>query len=263
MHCGRPGHCRRRGIAAVLTHLGENVADAAEAEAVTRHYLDLLNMIRADHLPAEISVKLTHLGLDLDPELCFGHLRELIAAASPGTTVWIDMESSAYVDITLELYRRARRAYANVGVCLQAYLYRTERDLESLLPLAPAIRLVKGAYRERPIARSLASAMWMRTFSVWRNVCWRRMNRACASPLPRMIATSSVRFKSTRRRAACPKPSANTRCSTGFNVPNRFASLSTAIWCAFSSLTDPTGFPGSCGGWRSVPPMSSFFCVIF
>lgn len=141
---------QEKGIATVLTHLGENVTDAAEAEAVAHHYLDLLNVIRADHLPAEISVKLTHLGLDLDPEVCFGHLRELIAAASPGTTVWIDMESSPYVDITLELYRRARRAYANVGVCLQAYLYRTERDLESLLPLAPAIRLVKGAYREPP-----------------------------------------------------------------------------------------------------------------
>lgn len=141
---------QEKGIAAVLTHLGENVTDAAEAEAVTHHYLDLLKVIRADHLPAEISVKLTHLGLDLDPELCFGHLRELIAAASPGTTVWIDMESSPYVDITLELYRRARQSYSNVGVCLQAYLYRTERDLESLLPLAPAIRLVKGAYREPP-----------------------------------------------------------------------------------------------------------------
>lgn len=138
------------GIATVLTNLGENITDAAEAAAVARHYLEVLDLIRRDHLPAEISVKLTQLGLDLDPELCFSHLGRLIEAAHPEITVWIDMESSPYVDVTLELYRRARRAQANVGVCLQAYLYRTESDLESLLPLAPTIRLVKGAYREPP-----------------------------------------------------------------------------------------------------------------
>jgi len=141
---------QEQGIGTVFTYLGENIADAREAEAVAAHYVDVLARIRGWARPAEISVKLTQLGLDLDPELCYANVRRLLEAAAPHQTVWIDMESSPYVDITLEIYRRARALSPNVGVCLQAYLYRTERDLLALLPLGPAIRLVKGAYREPP-----------------------------------------------------------------------------------------------------------------
>jgi len=141
---------QEQGIGTVFTYLGENITDAREAEAVAAHYVEVLARIRAWERPAEISVKLTQLGLDLDPELCYANVRRLLEAAAPHQTVWLDMEASPYVDITLEIYRRARAAYPNVGVCLQAYLYRTERDLLSLLPLRPAIRLVKGAYREPP-----------------------------------------------------------------------------------------------------------------
>jgi proline dehydrogenase len=137
-----------KNIGSVLTHLGENIADRAEAESVVRHYLDVLGKIRAGNLPAEISVKLTQLGLDLDREFCFANLIKLIEHCPPEKTLWIDMEQSPYVDATLELYRRARKAYRNVGVCVQAYLYRTERDLESLIALGAAVRLVKGAYHE-------------------------------------------------------------------------------------------------------------------
>jgi proline dehydrogenase len=141
---------QHQGIGTVFTYLGENVTDAREAEAVAAHYVEVLTRIRDWPQPAEISVKLTQLGLDVDPELCSANLWRLLKAAAPHQTVWIDMESSPYVDTTLEIYRRARAAYPNVGVCLQAYLRRTERDLLSLLPLGPAIRLVKGAYREPP-----------------------------------------------------------------------------------------------------------------
>jgi proline dehydrogenase len=115
---------------------------------VTQHYLDVLGKIRTGNLPVEISVKLTQLGLDLDPEFCFANLAILIKQCPAEKTLWIDMEQSPYVDATLALYRRARKAYKNVGVCVQAYLYRTERDLESLIPLGAAVRLVKGAYNE-------------------------------------------------------------------------------------------------------------------
>ena len=135
-------------IGCVLTHLGENVADHAEAEGVARHYLIVLDKIRAGNLPVEISVKLTQLGLDLDREFCFANLAKLIEHCPPEKTLWIDMEQSPYVDATLEIYRRTRKAHKNVGVCVQAYLYRTERDLESLIPLGAAVRLVKGAYNE-------------------------------------------------------------------------------------------------------------------
>jgi proline dehydrogenase len=108
----------------------------------------LLDLIQALQLPSEISVKLTQLGLDLDSDICYANLQKLIERACVTSTVWIDMEASHYVDATLRLYRRARTAYPNVGVCLQAYLYRTADDLAGLMPLGPAIRLVKGAYKE-------------------------------------------------------------------------------------------------------------------
>ncbi|TAM82567.1 MAG: proline dehydrogenase [Acidobacteria bacterium] len=137
-----------QGLGTVLTHLGENVSTAAEAEAVTRHYLEAIAQARAASLGSELSVKLTHLGLDLSHELCQANVQKLIQAAGGVSIVWIDMESSANVDATLDVYRNLRRAYSNVGVCLQSYLYRTADDLASLLPMGPAIRLVKGAYLE-------------------------------------------------------------------------------------------------------------------
>jgi len=142
---------QEKGASAVLTQLGENVADADEAEAVRRHYLDVLDQAAARGLDAQISVKPTQLGLDLDAKLCLAHLTSLLERAERnGSFVWIDMESSTYVDATLALYRQARAGSKRVGVCLQAYLRRTPADLESLLPLRPALRLVKGAYQEPP-----------------------------------------------------------------------------------------------------------------
>jgi proline dehydrogenase len=135
-------------MATIFTHLGENVSTAGEVDKIAQHYLVLLDLIQALQLPSEISVKLTQLGLDLDSEICYANLQKLIERACVTSTVWIDMEASPYVDATLRLYRRARTAYPNVGVCLQAYLYRTADDLAELMPLGPAIRLVKGAYRE-------------------------------------------------------------------------------------------------------------------
>ncbi len=144
---------RAKNIAAVFTHLGENIADREEAREVTEHYLDALDRIHGLGGAAratEISVKLTQLGLDLDPNLCFENLQRIIARESKDATVWVDMESSEYVERTLAIYRRAKQSYPNVGICLQAYLHRTKDDLVALLPLRPAIRLVKGAYNEPP-----------------------------------------------------------------------------------------------------------------
>lgn len=139
-----------QGLGTVFTHLGENVSTAAEAESVAGHYLEALEQVRAAGLHTEPSVKLTHLGLDLGHDLCQANVEKIIQAAGDGSILWIDMESSSYVDATLDLYRRLRETYSNVGVCLQAYLFRTMDDLESLIPLGTAIRLVKGAYLEPP-----------------------------------------------------------------------------------------------------------------
>ncbi len=140
-----------QGITTILTKLGENLTGVDEAEQVTLHYLDLLDRIAASGLDAHISIKPTQLGLDLDRALCERNLDRLIERAEARNHfVWIDMESSPYVDPTLELYRRARSRTARVGIALQAYLYRTEKDVESLIPLGAAVRIVKGAYLEPP-----------------------------------------------------------------------------------------------------------------
>lgn len=140
---------RERGIAAVLTLLGENVTDSAKATEITRHYADVLEKIHASALDCHISLKPTQLGLDVDTALCYANLRSLVASARRlDTFVWVDMERHTYVDRTLDIYRRMLAEFPNVGVCLQSYLYRTAEDLRSLIPLGGGIRLVKGAYRE-------------------------------------------------------------------------------------------------------------------
>ena len=139
---------RGKKIGTVFTHLGENIKDRSEAQQVAEHYLQVLERIREKGLQAEISVKLTQLGLDLSADLCFEHLKAIIERAQKNSVVWVDMEASNYVDATVDLYRRALTAHPNVGVCLQAYLHRTKDDLAKLLPVRPSIRLVKGAYNE-------------------------------------------------------------------------------------------------------------------
>lgn len=139
----------RRGLPVVYTELGENVTTAEEAEAVARRYVDALDRMAALALDAEISVKATHLGLDLDTDLARRNLDRLVGRADQlETMVWVDMEDSSYVDRTLELVRSARSRSRRVGVCLQAYLHRTPDDLVALKDPPTRVRLVKGAYRE-------------------------------------------------------------------------------------------------------------------
>jgi proline dehydrogenase len=140
---------REKGIATIVTHLGENLTQESEAKSVTDHYLEVLRLIAEEGLDCHISVKLTQLGLDLNDESCYRHLERLVVRARElGNYVWIDMESSPYVDRTIGIFSRLRSEHSNTGVCVQSYLYRTAKDLEALLPLRPSIRLVKGAYAE-------------------------------------------------------------------------------------------------------------------
>ncbi|MGH9373450.1 MAG: proline dehydrogenase family protein, partial [Vicinamibacterales bacterium] len=145
------GDLKRQGITTILTALGENLTRSEEAEEVTLHYLDVFDKVAAAGLDAHISVKPTQLGLDLDRGLCERNLDRLLDRADARDAfLWIDMEYSRYVDPTLDLFRRARASSSRIGLALQAYLYRTERDLEALLSLGPAVRIVKGAYLEPP-----------------------------------------------------------------------------------------------------------------
>lgn len=138
-----------RGITSILTLLGENVDDAEAATAVTGEFATLLDRSAESNLDVDISVKPTHLGLDLGFDLAAHNLGTLAsAAARRGRLVAVDMESTRYCDPTLDLYRVLRAEHENVGICLQSYLYRTDVDLEELIALSPMIRLVKGAYKE-------------------------------------------------------------------------------------------------------------------
>lgn len=142
------------GYLAVLNHLGERVTEPGEAETATEDYLAALDRLR-ERPPARdcyVSVKLTQLGLDFDRDLTVVHLRRILNAARPqGTFVRIDMEHSAYVDATLDIIERMRReGYERVGAVIQAYLRRSEADVDRLLRLGVPVRLVKGAYLEPP-----------------------------------------------------------------------------------------------------------------
>ena len=138
------------GLHTNTTLLGEEIDDAEGARAVVAQYERILERIAAEELRANVALKLTHLGLSFDEEAAYANVERLVAhALTLGNFIRIDMEHSALVDPTLRIYERLRHAgHDNVGVALQSYLYRTEADLERLLPLAPNVRIVKGAYLE-------------------------------------------------------------------------------------------------------------------
>jgi proline dehydrogenase len=140
------------GIGVLFTHLGENLDSLAEADDVAAHYRDVLERdVRRAHRrgPVEISIKPTQLGLDQSGEACLALCMDLAALAHEhGTWLWLDMEGSDYTDATIRLYERLRERQERVGIAIQSYLRRSAADVARLLPLRPAIRLVKGAYDE-------------------------------------------------------------------------------------------------------------------
>ena len=140
---------KAKGIGSLFTRLGENVKDLSEAQAVVEHYEAVFARVAESHLDAEVSVKPTQLGLDIDANAAYANVERLAKRAEKAKSfLWIDMEGSAYTDPTLDMYRRLRADHPRTGVAVQAYLHRTVGDVANLLPLQPAIRLVKGAYAE-------------------------------------------------------------------------------------------------------------------
>lgn len=141
----------RRLQLASLDLLGENVSDEAGARRAAQGYLAVFDRIAQERLDANVSLKLTQLGLDLSEELCVELLEKIVAhATSQGNFVRIDMEGSAYTQRTVEITKRVRAKYAGVGTVVQAYLYRTQDDVQDLLATGCRLRLCKGAYQEPP-----------------------------------------------------------------------------------------------------------------
>jgi proline dehydrogenase len=139
------------GRSASLDLLGENVTDEAGAVRAQKFYLEIFDRIAQEHLDANVSLKLTQLGLDLGESLCRRLLETIVErAAGYANFVRIDMEGSAYTQRTVDMCKRVRAQYPAVGAVLQSYLYRTEQDLKDLLAVGCRIRLCKGAYQEPP-----------------------------------------------------------------------------------------------------------------
>lgn len=141
-----------QGLRTNTTLLGEGVNQPGETARVVETYEEVLRRIDSERLQTNVALKLSHLGVLIDEELAYANLERLAGeAARLGNFIRIDMEESKLVDVTLRIYRRLRESgLDNVGTVLQAYLYRTPADLESLLPLHPNLRIVKGAYLEPP-----------------------------------------------------------------------------------------------------------------
>jgi proline dehydrogenase len=140
---------RQHKVGALFTLLGENLTNLEDANRVVEHYEEVL--AAATGIEAEISVKPTQVGLDIDAAAAYANLQRLARAAEKARSfMWIDMEGSAYTDRTIDLYTRLRAEHPHVGIAIQAYLRRTVNDVARLLPVKPSIRLVKGAYAEPP-----------------------------------------------------------------------------------------------------------------
>jgi proline dehydrogenase len=137
------------GMAATFDHLGESTTSRAEAESDVREYLRVLDRIENTGVNSNVSVKLTQLGLDIDEDYCLQNARRIVEAAKRyGNFVRIDMEDSSKTDATLDIFKRLYGEYGNVGIVLQAYLYRAEEDVDAALAMGARVRLCKGAYKE-------------------------------------------------------------------------------------------------------------------
>jgi proline dehydrogenase len=143
----------KKGLLVSLDHLGENVNSEADANRAVQAYLDLLARIAVTGVNSNVSLKLTQLGLDIGEDVCLTNMRRILQYAQERSNfVRIDMEGSDYTERTLKIFRSLREDYGfkNVGVVIQAYLYRSEQDVRELSAEGVNIRLCKGAYKEPP-----------------------------------------------------------------------------------------------------------------
>jgi len=137
------------GILATVDHLGENVETEADARRAADDYLAVLDRIGAQGVRSHASLKLTQLGLDIGDDFCRDNVARVVRKAKEvGAFIRIDMESHEYTDRTLAIVRSLRREFDNVGIVIQAYLYRSEKDIAQLCEEGMNVRLCKGAYKE-------------------------------------------------------------------------------------------------------------------
>lgn len=143
--------CNDQGMLVSLDYLGENVATAADAQRARDAYLQVFDRIASEKLQANVSCKLTQLGLDLSPEFCEGQVLSIVEhAAAHDNFLRVDMEGSTYTQRTIDVVKKVRSRSPAIGTVIQSYLYRSEQDIQDLLSYGCRIRLCKGAYKEPP-----------------------------------------------------------------------------------------------------------------
>ena len=225
-----------RGMTASLDYLGENVRDASAAQAAADVYRSAIERIEAAGLQANLSVKLTQMGLDLDPEVALGNAAVVAArAAEAGTTLTLDMEDHRYTDLTVDTCLRLAHPYpGHIGVAVQAYLYRTPADVERLIEGRVQVRLCKGAYRE---PRKIAYRHKAEVDRAYATLLVRLLE-AGAYP---MIATHDARLVSVT-----PGRRSSSRCSMASAVISRSSSSATATRSASTCRSAASGIRTSC-----------------
>ncbi len=236
----------QQGRTVSLNHLGENVTTEAAAREVCAGYIEMIEQMHAKNLAGNISIKLTQLGLDLSKDLCTSFARSIAKrAAQLHRTIEMDMEGSDYTDLTLDILETVQRESGNAGLAVQAYLYRTERDLLRLAPLKPKVRLVKGAYREpRKIAlqgKGAVDANFKKlTTMLLEGAAQNTFLPAIASHDPVMVAHAQAEISP----AICS---------------SKFAPRATP--CRSTCPSAPTGARTSCAVSRNAPRIAGSFCA--
>jgi proline dehydrogenase len=138
-----------RKVMATMDVLGESVKDRETAEKAVSSYLELLGAIPRAGIDSHVSLKLTQMGLDIDTEYCYQNVRKIVQKAGElGNFVRIDMEGTPHTDRTLDVFHRLRKEFDNVGIVVQAYLHRTEKDIREINRIKGKVRICKGAYKE-------------------------------------------------------------------------------------------------------------------
>ena len=193
--------CNRAGMTVSLDHLGENVVSREDVVRARNEYTNILDRIADEKLNSNASLKLTQLGLDLGEEYCADQLRVVTRRATElGNFVRVDMEGSAYTDRTLRIVKQARAETDAVGTVIQAYLYRSEKDIQELLEIGCRIRLVKGAYKEPArIAYPRKKQVDDNYIKLMQLLLPSGIYHAIATHDPKMIAATK-QFASTRHR---------------------------------------------------------------
>ena len=255
-----------QGMLATLDHLGENVANQAEALAAADEYLAALDALYLAKTTSNVSVKLTQMGLDLGDDFCFANVSRIVARAGElGSFVRIDMEGSPYTERTLGLYRRLRQHHGNVGIVVQAALHRTRTDVDALIREGIGhFRLCKGAYDE-PAAIAYRERP--------------RVDPGLQQPGPRLpVARGPRQGRLPRHRLARrrgdqlrrgPTPigrnparrTSSSRCSTASAASCKPAWCSRATGCASTCPTARTGTPTSCAAWPNGRPICCSSCA--